>query len=170
MRRKLALTGLVVFVVGVVVLIVGVLGTEGALHPVSGFHQLAPGEYVSQELNLTASATVTLRNPPTTMGLVTAQNLSVVNSTNLATTGVRALGTTSGTVAYLVSAGSYYVVYFGTSAPSTLVIYLYTGQAAAYGLATLAGLAMAVAGGIVGLVGVFTRPKPPANPQPPTVP
>ncbi|MGI0071965.1 MAG: hypothetical protein ACRECT_07895 [Thermoplasmata archaeon] len=169
MRRKLAAIGLVLFLVGIALLFAGVYATKGALHPVNDFTLRSPGEYVSPELNLTQAATVTIEKAPSREGLVTAQNLSIVNATNLGTEGVPATVTTSGTVAYSVSAGSYYVVSFGNSAPTTTVDYLYTNTVALYGLATLAGLALAVAGGVVGLIGAFRKPKPPVG-APPTNP
>lgn len=170
MIRKLALIGLVVLVVGVVLLLVGATETAGAVHHLEGFHDVSPGMYASAELNLTAAATITLQHPPSGMGVVTGANLSVVNATNLGSVGLTPIGSSSGAVSYLVDAGSYYVVYFGSSAPSTSVIWLYTSQAALYGIATLVGLVSAAVGGVVALIGAIKKPKSPVAANPATPP
>ncbi len=166
MNRRLALIGLVVFIAGIALLGVGTYGVESSLHSVGSFTLLSPGEYVTPKIHLTSDATVTLRNPSSSMGIVTAANLSLVNATNLASMEVPLTTSSSGTSAYVVSAGDYYVVAFTSSAPSTTVQYLYTSEVAGYGIATLLGLILAIAGGITGLVGLVRKPKPPAGPAP----
>ena len=166
MNRRVALIGLVVFIAGIALLGVGAYGVESSLHTVGAFTLLSPGEYVTPKIHLTSEATVTLRSAPSSMGLVTAANLSLVNATNLASMEVPITTSSSGTSAYVVPAGDYYVVAFASSAPGTTVQYLYTSEVAGYGIATLLGLILALGGGITGLVGLVRKRKPPAGPAP----
>ena len=168
MIRRWAYIGLALFIVGIVMLSVGLYGTLHGLHTVGTFTERSTGEYVSPELNLTSRATVTILHTPSGMGLVTAANLSAVNASTLSTYAISPTTVSGGTSAYLVNAGSYYVVYFGPTSPSAASVdYLYLSEVTGYGALTIVGLGLAVGGGIFGLIGVFKKPKQGTVPPPP---
>jgi hypothetical protein len=161
MLKKIALIGLVILLLGVVLFAAGTYEAKAELHTLSTYAPYGSGEFISPEINLTQSAAVTISHPPANLGLVTAANLSSVTSANFATETIAPAATSGGNLVYTVSAGSYYVVYFGSTAPTTQVSYLYLASAEIWGLAVLAGLAMLIAGGITALVGAIKKPKTP---------
>ncbi len=168
MIRRWAYIGLAIFVVGIVMLSVGLYGTLHGLHTVGPFTQRSAGEFVSPELNFTSQATVTILHPPSGMGLVAAANLSEVNASTFSTYAIPPTTASGGTYGYLLNAGSYYVVYFGSTSPSgASVDYLYLSEVTGYGALTIVGLGLAVGGGIFGLIGVFKKPKRGTVPPPP---
>lgn len=159
MRKKIALIGLVIFIVGIVMLAAGTLELEGAMHHGNSYSFYSTGKYVSAEINLTSSATLTIVSTPSTMGVVKAADMPSVTNSTLSSLELKPLATALGSQAFLLPSGSYYIVYFGTSAPSTLYSYLYTHISRTFALLTSAGLFIAIAGGIVGIVGVVLKKK-----------
>lgn len=163
MRRRLVIIGLVLLVVGVALFAAGSYGARSSLHTVSTLTERSPGEYVSPELNLTAEATISLVHAPasSSIGVITSENLSSVNATNLAAKSIAPTASSSNTITYLVGPGSFYVVYFGSAAPSSLTIdYLYLTSSIAYGVLVLAGMVLIAVGLILAVVGAILKPKP----------
>lgn len=159
MRKKIALIGLVIFIVGIVMLAVGALEVQGALHQGTAYTQYSTGKYVSSEINLTSNATLTLTSAPSNMGVVSAADMPTVTNSTLSSVELKPLTTALGSESFLLPSGSYYVVYFGNSAPSTHYTYLYVHTITPFALLTSSGLFIAIAGGIVGIVGVVLKQK-----------
>jgi hypothetical protein len=85
MKKRTVVIGLVVLVIGVGLLIGGALGTVGSININRTFTQPHPGEYVYAEIMLNTTADVAVKSPASVGGIVHAQDLNQVNSTNVNT-------------------------------------------------------------------------------------
>lgn len=159
MNKKIALVGVVILVIGIALLAVGTLELQANTHHSNTYTLYSSGKYVSDEINVTSNATLTITNAPATMGLVTAANMPSVTNSTLSTVEIQPLATALGAHAYQIPKGNYYVVYFGNAAPSNQYTYLYTSAVTTYGIPTSVGLFVAIAGGIVAIVGVVLKKK-----------
>ncbi len=159
MRKKIALIGLVIFVVGIILFAAGTIAITSNTHRGSTYTLYSSGKYVSSEIQLTQAATLTISKAPSSMGIVTAADLPSVTNSTLSTVALQPQATALGAQVYSLPSGNYYIVYFGNSPPATSYIYLYTSSVTGYGLMTSLGLFVAIAGGIVGIVGVVMKKK-----------
>ena len=82
MRKRMVTIGVVLLIVGIAFLVSGVIGLRGSTNTVKVFNQPNPGEYVSSEILLNSSSTIIVRSPPSVGGLIPAQYINLVNSTN----------------------------------------------------------------------------------------
>lgn len=159
MRKNIALIGLVIFIVGIVMLAVGTFELQSAMHQGNSYTLNSTGKYVSVEINLTGNATLTIVSAPSRMGVVSAANMPTVTNSTLSSVELKPLATALGSQTFLLQSGSYYIVYFGSSAPSTHYTYLYVQASRGLAYLTSGGLFIAIAGGIVGIVGVVLKKK-----------
>lgn len=166
MNKKIALIGLAVFIVGIVLLAVGTYEIQADTHTSGAYTQYTAGKYISSELVLDQNTTLTIVNVPASMGVVRSAVMPSVTNSTLGSVEIKPLATALGAQVFELPAGSYYVVYFGNSTPTAHYSYIYHSTVTVYALITSSGLFVAIAGGIVGIVGVVLRSKP--KQQPPT--
>lgn len=159
MNKKIALIGLIILVVGIVMLVAGSLAIAANSHHSRAYTQYSTGKYISTEITLQQNTTLTIANAMSGMGVVTAADMPTVTSSTLSSVGIQPLASAAGAHVYQLQPGSYYVVYFGSASPSSLYSYVYTSTALSYGLFTTGGIFLAIAGGIVGIIGVVIKPR-----------
>jgi hypothetical protein len=156
MRTRTVVIGVVILVIGVALLGAGAVGALGSLTINRNFTEPHPGEFVSAEIVLNSSSVLVVASPASLGGVVTAQNLPQVNSTNISSLAVQA----SGSNTYRGLVGDYYYVAFASSAPSTTIVATpTTGGILKYGALALAGLLFIVVGIIVAIVGAVQKKK-----------
>jgi hypothetical protein len=161
MNRRLVWIGVILVVIGAAALGVGAYEVRAAATVTSIYSAYGSGEWVSDEINVSAASTITLAHPPSSMGVVTAADLPSVTAGNLNSTGIAPTSSAAGSAVYSVPSGSYYVVYFGATDPGTKITYVATASGELWGGITLLGIALLIAGGIVAIVGVLKKPKQP---------
>ncbi len=166
MNKKIALIGLVVFIIGIALLAAGSYETLSNTHTAATYTQYSAGKYISNELVLDQNATLTIVNSAPSMGVVRSAVMPSVTNSTLASVSVKPFATALGAQVYELPAGSYYVVYFGNSTPTAHYSYVYSSTVRLFGLLTSSGLFIAIAGGIVGIVGVVLKSKPKQQPPP----
>ncbi|MEM0156346.1 MAG: hypothetical protein QW597_07100 [Thermoplasmataceae archaeon] len=166
MRKKIALIGLAIFVVGIVLVGVSLAGTFSLTHTNGTVNIVTTGEWDSGEINVSSGGLLTVTTSASTnYGLVKAADLSSVSPTTLSSIAVKSNTSTSAAshqiLTYQGLNGSYYFVVFASSTPSILIAYITDfSQEIVYALILLPGGAMAVIGFIVGIVGVILKKKP----------
>jgi hypothetical protein len=122
MNKPIVGIGAAVLIIGVVLIAVGAVGVLRGLTIVTAFSEPQSGEYVSTELVLNTTSDLAVTSAAANGGLIPAQDLNLVNSTNI---GQYAIGTHSsgaGTVTYTNLTGGYYYVAFASSQPSSKVV------------------------------------------------
>ena len=148
------IVGIIVLIIGLALIGTGVAGVFKSTTIITTFVQSHTGEYVSTKMILNASSVVVVTSPATTGGIVPAQDMGVVNSTNVSTYAVPYNSTAIGTETYRSLNGDYYYVVFSSAQPDTKIVT--TGvllhSVAGYGLLAIAGLACFVAGIAVAIV------------------
>lgn len=159
MNRKIALIGLVIFIAGIAILATGVGVIAASTHHSNVYTTYSAGKYIGAELNFRENTTLTISNAPSGMGLVRSADMPSVTSGSLNSVEIKPLTNAAGALVYQVPAGSYYVVYFGSSSPGAVYTYLYTGTVFSYGLLTGGGILLAITGAIVGIIGVVLHPR-----------
>lgn len=158
MRKKTVVIGLIILVVGIACVAGGIAGVRGTTSTISTFFQHPTGEYISSEVVLNSTAVVVVRPASSTGGLVPAEQLSAVNSTNLATYALPVSSTAAGSATYVGVQGDYYYVIFTPSQPSTrIVITGDVARTAVSGILVLLGGILFLAGLIVALVGAIRK-------------
>jgi uncharacterized membrane protein YidH (DUF202 family) len=151
--------GLVVVVIGVALLVGGALGALGSLSINRTFTEPHPGEFVSVEIKLNTTSDLVVTSPAALGGIVHAQDLNAVNSTNI---GTYALSVSSSDIYRGLPAGDYYYVVFASTEPSTTIVAtnLHSGVVV-FGILALSGIVILIVGGIVAIVGVVQKKKQP---------
>jgi hypothetical protein len=156
--------GVVVLVVGLGLLAVGGTETVGSLTIIKTFNEQHPGEYVSPEIDLNTTSVIEVQSPGAVSGVVHAQDLDSVNSTNLASYALKPNATVVRTQQFRGITGDYYYVAFSSTPPSgthVVVTPLRSGVIRFVAL-ILVGLVCVVAGIVVAVIGLRrdTRPLP----------
>jgi uncharacterized membrane protein len=160
MRKRMVTIGVVLLIIGIAFLVSGVIGLRGSTSTIKVFNQPNPGEYVSSEILLNSSSSIIVRSPPSVGGLIPAQDINLVNSTNLSSYALSSSTSVGGTESYTSITGNYYYVIFSSTQPNTrLAIIESLGVTAALGLLTLAGIFFIIIGIILAILGVFRKPK-----------
>jgi hypothetical protein len=157
--------GLIILVMGIAFVAGGAVGLKGTTSTISAFTQPQTREYVSSEVVLNSTADVVVRPPSSTGGLVQAQALSDVNSTNLATYAIPARSTVGGSATYVGVQGNYYYVIFTSSQPATKIVI--TGDLAKIvesGVLVLLGGILFLVGLIVTIIGAIRKSNKPKQP------
>lgn len=165
MRKKIALIGLVIFVIGVV-LIASFFVTGFSLpKAVKTVSEVSAGEWDSGLIQATPNGTLAvIATSSSNYGLIPASDLSQVTSSNLASLAIKPLTSTSIeshlALTYMNLSGLYYFVVYSSSTPAITVTFISnTDLGAAHGLLILAGGFLSLIGIIVGVVGLVMRKK-----------
>lgn len=123
MNRPIVLIGVVVLIIGVVLIAVGAVGVLRGLTVITTFSEPQSGEYVSSELVLNATSGAAITSAAANGGLIPAQDLNLVNSTNISHYALTPHSSVGGTASYTnLSAGDYYYVAFASSQPSSKLV------------------------------------------------
>jgi uncharacterized membrane protein len=161
MRKRMVTIGVVLLIIGIAFLASGIIGLRGSTSTIKVFNQPNPGEYVSSEILLNSSSSIIVRSPPSVGGLIPAQDINLVNSTNLSSYALSSTTSVAGTESYTSITGNYYFVIFSSTQPSTRLAITSgsLGTIAALGLLTLAGIVFIIIGIILAILGAFRKPK-----------
>ena len=122
MNKPIVIIGVVVIILGVVLIAVGAVGVLRGLTVITTFNQPQSGEYVSTELMLNTTSGIAVTSAAANGGLILAQYLSLVNSTNIKQYALTPHSNVAGTVTYTDITGNYYYVAFVSSQPSSKIV------------------------------------------------
>jgi uncharacterized membrane protein len=122
MNRPTVVIGGVVLIIGVVLIAVGAVGVLQGLTVITTFSEPQTGEYVSTALMLNATSGVAVTSAAANGGLIPAQDLNLVNSTNIGQYALTPHSNVAGTVTYTNLLGDYYYVAFASSQPSSKIV------------------------------------------------
>jgi len=122
MNKPIVIVGGVVLIIGVVLIAVGAVGILRGLTVITTFSEPQSGEYISSELmiNVTSGAAVT--HAAANGGLIPAQDLNLVNSTNIGQYALTPKLNVAGTQTYTNLTEDYYYVAFASSQPSSKIV------------------------------------------------
>jgi hypothetical protein len=150
--------GLIVVVLGVALLFGGALGALHSLNINRTFTEPHPGEFVSAEILLNTTSDLVVSSPAAVGGVVHAQDLDLVNSTNIGTYTLPVNNTVVGRDTYRNLLGDYYYVAFASTTPGTTIVAtgIHSGVIV-YGILALSGIVCLIAGGVVAILGVFRK-------------
>ncbi len=158
MRTRRVVIGVVVLVVGLALLAVGVIGALNTLTISKSFTEPHSGEYVSAEIVLNTTSALVITSPSANGGLIHAQDLGLVNSTNIGTYAIPINASASGSDTYTRLTGDYFYVSFAPSPPSTTIVATPLNSGIVrYGVLVLLGFLCIVAGIIVVIIGVVQK-------------
>jgi hypothetical protein len=123
MNRPIVGIGAVVLVIGVVLIAVGAVGVLRGLTIVTTFSEPQSGEYVSTELVLNSTSGMAITSAAANGGLIPAQDVNLVSSTNIGQYALTPHSSTGGTLTYTnLAAGDYNYVAFASSQPSSRIV------------------------------------------------
>ena len=160
MNRPTVIVGTVVLIVGVALAAVGVVGVLRGLTVVTTFNQSQSGEYVSAELMLNATSGVAVTSAAANGGLITAQDLNLVNSTNFSRYALTPHSNAAGTLTYTNLKGDYYYVAFASSQPSSRIVATpLNGGTVGSNPLVLGGLVVLIVGVVVIVLGVRRKSR-----------
>jgi hypothetical protein len=153
------LVGIIVLIIGIALIGIGVAGVLKSTTIITTFTQSHTGEYVSAKMILNTSSVVVVTSPATTGGIVLAQDMGAINSTNVSTYAAPYNSTAIGTETYRSLNGDYYYVAFSSAQPNTKIVATGTSLSAAarYALLVITGLACVVAGIVVAIIGALMK-------------
>ena len=114
--------GGVVLIVGVVLVAVGAVGVLRGLTVVNTFNEPQSGEYVSTELVVNSTSDAAITSAAANGGLIPAQDLNLVTSTNIGQYALTPHSNVGGTQTFTNLSGNYYYVAFASSQPSSKVV------------------------------------------------
>jgi hypothetical protein len=161
-KTRTVVIGLVILVIGVAAFIGGAVGALGSITISTTFTQPHSGEFVSAEIVLNETSGLAVASPATTGGVIPAEDLSLVNSTNLATYTVPYTASAAGSDVYKSLIGDYYYVAFSASQPTTTIVATPAKSSiASYGLLILVGIVLAIAGIVAAVIGAFQKNRRP---------
>jgi hypothetical protein len=161
LRTSVVLAGVAMLVLGVVLVAFVVVGALASITSYSTFTQSGQGEYVSREMALNASSVVVVVSPASPGGLIPAQDLSTVNSTNVGSLAASITRTVANTDTYRSLNGSYYYVAFSSTLPVTKIDVTATHSGVfKLGALALVGVVLFVAGIIVAIIGAVLKGRP----------
>jgi hypothetical protein len=160
MHKPTVVIGGVVLIIGVVVIAVGAVGVLRGLTIITTFSEPQSGQYVSTELVLNVTSGAAVTSAAANGGLIPAQNLNLVNSTNIGQYALTPHSNVAGTVTYTDLKGDYYYVAFTSSQPGTRIVTtpLQGGTLGSSPL-VLGGLIVIIIGVVVIVLGVRRKSK-----------
>ena len=160
MNRPIVIIGVVILIIGVILVAVGAVGVLRGLTIVTTFNQSQSGEYVSTELILNTTSGIAVTSAASNGGLIQAQDLNLVNSTNIDQYALTPHSNVAGTSTYTNLMGNYYYVAFASSQPSSKIVAtpLHGGTMASSPL-VLGGFLAAIIGIVVVIVGAVKKNK-----------
>jgi hypothetical protein len=158
MNSRTVVAGVIVLVVGIALLIGGVVGALGSITINSTFTEPHPGEYLSTEIVLNTTSGLVVTAPAAVGGIIPAQAMNLVNSSNIGTYAVPYNSTAAGSEVYKSISGDYYYVAFASAQPDTRIVAtgLHSGVAK-FGVLVLLGLVCLVVGVVVAVVGAIQK-------------
>jgi len=158
MNSRTVAVGVIVLVVGIALLIGGAIGALGSITINTTFTEPHPGEYLSTEIVLNTTSGLVVTAPAAVGGIIPAQAMSLVNSSNVSTYAVPYNSAAAGSDVYRSISGDYYYVAFASAQPDTrIVATALHSSAAKFGILVLLGLVCLVAGVIVAVVGAIQK-------------
>ena len=158
MNSRTVVAGVIVLVVGIALLIGGAVGALGSITINTTFTEPHPGEYLSTEIVLNTTSGLVVTAPAAAGGIIPAQAMNLVNSSNLSTYAIPYNSTVAGSDVYKSISGDYYYVAFASTQPDTrIVATALHSSAARFGILVLLGLVCLVAGIIVAVVGAIQK-------------
>jgi len=167
MRTRRVVIGVVVLVIGVALLAAGAFGALSSLTISRSFTEPHPGEYVSAEIVLNTTSALVISSPAANGGVIHAQDLGLVNSTNMGTYEIPINGSGAGSNTYTRLTGDYYYIAFASSPPSTTIVATPLNSGIIrYGALVLLGFVCILAGIVVAVIGAIQKPPTHAAPQP----
>jgi hypothetical protein len=122
MNKPIVIIGGVVLIIGVVLIAVGAVGVLRGLTVVTTFSEPQSGEYVSTELMLNVTSDAAVTNAAANGGIIPAQDLNLVNSTNISQYALTPHSDVAGTQTYTNLTGDYYYVAFASSQPTSKIV------------------------------------------------
>ena len=160
MNRPIVIVGALVLIIGVVLIAVGAVGVLRGLTIITTFSEPHSGEYVSSELILNSTSGVAVSSAAAIGGLIHAQDLNLVNSTNIGQYALPPHSNVAGTITYTNLMGDYYYVAFASSQPSSRVVAtrLQGGTLGSSSL-VLGGLVVVIVGIVVIVLGVRKKSR-----------
>ena len=157
MKTRTLTIGLIILVVGIALAAVGGYSLKNTTTSITSFTQPTTGEYVSAELVLNDSIVV-VRSPASVGGMVPAQDVSAVNSTNIGSYAVAHNSSAASSETYIGLRGDFNYVVFSSVQPTTNIVV--TGSISGTirsGLLVLAGIVLVIAGVIVAAMGALRK-------------
>jgi hypothetical protein len=155
LNTRIVLIGVLVLVVGVALIGVGAAAAFRSSAIITTFSELHAGEYVSTELVLNTTSGVVVSSPAAAGGIVPAQDLNLVNSTNLSRYAIPYNSSVAGAQTYRQLQGDFYYVAFSSSPPTTKIIATNPHSGViGFGALILAGFACIIAGIVVSVIGL----------------
>jgi hypothetical protein len=154
MNKPVVVIGVVALIIGVVLIAVGAVGVLHGLTVVTTFSEPHSGEYVSTELMLNVTSGIAVTSAAANGGLIPAQDLNLVNSTDIDQYALTPHSSLAGTATYTNLTGDYYYVAFASTQPSSKVVAtpLHGGTLGSSPL-VLGGFGVVIAGIVVIVVG-----------------
>jgi hypothetical protein len=157
MRTRTLTIGLIILVVGIALAAVGGYSLKNTTTSITSFTQPTAGEYISAELVLNDSVVV-VRSPASDGGIVPAQDISAVNSTDIGSYAIPYNSTAASSETYIGLRGDFKYVVFSSVQPTTKIEVTGTlSETVTSGLLVLAGIACGIAGIIVAIVGAVRK-------------
>ncbi|HUI85683.1 MAG TPA: hypothetical protein VLY21_00815 [Nitrososphaerales archaeon] len=165
MNTRMVVVGLIILAIGIALFAVGAIGALGSVSIKTGFSQPHAGEYVSAEIVLNSTSDVVVASPASTGGLIHAQDLSLVNSTNFSAYAIP-INTTGSSYVYESLVGDYYYVAFASTQPGTTIVATSLNSGVArYGSLVLLGIVLLIVGAVVAVVGALRKKRLPPDQQ-----
>ncbi|SMD31018.1 hypothetical protein [Picrophilus oshimae] len=161
MRKKIAIIGVVILIIGIAVFATGSYEGTHLLH--RSVSEIRTGEYKTDNITLKSGDILAVTSPPSVYGLIPLNDIKIVNSTNINKYSLKPLVSSSTAVEYLVNStnsGSYAFVMF-TSAVSSTFTYEYGAFSTieVIGVLALFGIIIGVIGFIILIAGLILKPK-----------
>jgi uncharacterized membrane protein len=157
--KRSVMIGVVILVAGIVLVAGGVVGELSSLTLSKSFTQPHPGEYVSAEIMLNTTSYLVVKSPASSGGIVPAQDLNLVNSTNINTYAVPISTAGAGSDIYESISGDYYYVAFSSAQPNSTIAVV-PPYVTALGTLVILGVVLAIAGIVIAVVGRRQRQRP----------
>jgi hypothetical protein len=154
--------GIVILAVGIALIAAGAFGALQSTTIITTFNEIHSDQYVSSELVLNSTSAVVVSSAAATGGLIYAQDLDLVNSTNISQYAIPYNSSVvSDTLTYKSLTGNYYYVAFSTSVPSTKIVAtaIHSG-ASRFGALIIGGFVFVIAGIVVAVIGALRKRKP----------
>jgi len=160
MNRPTVIIGVVVLMIGVVLIAVGAVGVLRGLTVVTTFNEPHNSEYVSSELVINKTSDAAVTSAAANGGLILAQDLNLVNSTNIGQYALTPHSNAAGTVTYTNLLGDYYYVAFASYQPSSKVVVTpVNGGTLGSNPLVLVGFVLFIAGIVVIVLGVRRKSR-----------
>jgi uncharacterized membrane protein len=160
MNKPMVIIGAVVLIIGVVLIAVGAVGVLRGLTVITTFSEPHSGEFVSTELMLNATSGLAVTSAAANGGLIPAQDLNLVNSTNIDQYALTPHSNVAGTLTYTNLTGNYYYVAFASSQPSSkIAITPLNGGTLGSSPLILGGFVVVIIGVVVIVLGVRKKSR-----------